>query len=94
MRFDPDVSKRIKKRGTITIVSRRREPSAVRVSVSRGGRAEAATENGRVTVNDVRAADWGSGAQPVNNHSDIVWDLQLAPGETKKLDVTFAFYVL
>src|SRR5262249_2262633 len=45
----------IRKHGTVTLVSRRKEPSAVRVTVSLGGRAETANESGRVTVNDVRA---------------------------------------
>jgi hypothetical protein len=29
----------------------------------------------------------------VNNHSDVTWELTLAPGETKTLEVRFSFYV-
>ena len=73
--------------------SSRKEASPVRVTLAMGGSVEAATEGGVVKLNDLRGEDWASGASSVNNHSDVTWELTLAPGETKTLEVSFAFYV-
>jgi len=84
---------RVFKKGTLTLRSSRKEASPVRVTLSIGGSVEAATEGGVVKLNDLRGEDWASGAASVNNHSDVTWELTLAPGETKTLEVSFAFYV-
>jgi hypothetical protein len=83
----------VRKEGTVTITSYRREASPVRVTVSVGGRAEDATEGGKILVNDLRADDWAGGAYAVNNHSDVSWEFVLEPGQTKTLSYTFSFYV-
>jgi hypothetical protein len=83
----------VRKEGTVTITSFRKETSAVRVTVSVGGRAEATSEGGRILVNDLRADDWAGGAYAVNNHSDVSWEFVLEPGQTKTLTYTFSFYV-
>ena len=84
---------RVTKKGTLTLRSNRKETSPVRVTLSLGGSVDAATEGGAVRLNDLRGDDWASGAASVNNHSDVTWDLTLAAGETKTLEVTFSFYV-
>ena len=84
---------RVFKKGTLTLRSSRKEASPVRVTLAMGGNVEAATEGGVVKLNDLRGEDWASGASSVNNHSDVTWELTLAPGETKTLEVSFAFYV-
>ncbi len=84
----------VRKQGILTLTSYRKEPSAARVTVSVGGKAEAADGDAKIVLNDMRADDWpGGGAFSVNNHSDLSWDLTLAPGETKTLTYTFSFYV-
>ncbi len=100
VRREPNVLKwsgytysRVFKKGTLTLRSSRKEASPVRVTLAIGGSVEAATEGGVVKLNDLRGEDWASGAASVNNHSDVTWELTLAPGETKTLEITFAFYV-
>ncbi len=83
----------VRKQGILTLTSYRKEPSSARVTVSVGGKAEAADGDGKIVLNDMRADDWPGGAYSVNNHSDLSWDLTLAPGETKTLTYTFSFYV-
>ncbi len=100
VRREPNVLKwsgstysRVSKKGTLTLRSSRKEASPVRVTLSIGGSVETATEAGVVRLNDLRGDDWASGAASVNNHSDVTWELTLAPGETKTLEIAFSFYV-
>lgn len=84
----------VRKRTTITITNQRAEVSRTRVTLSLGGRAENASDEGKILVNDFRHADWGgSGYRELNNHSDVSWELDLKPGEKKTLTVEFAIYV-
>ncbi|MCC7139536.1 MAG: hypothetical protein IT460_14025 [Planctomycetes bacterium] len=85
----------VAKRGTFTVVNRRAERTPVRVALSLGGRVEAASDGGTITVNDGTVTDWvewpWSWWGYVANHSDVVWALDLAPGETKAVTVEFTF---
>jgi len=83
----------VRKKGILRLRSHRTEPSSVRGTVSVGGRAESASDGGRIVVNDLRSGDWGGSGYAVNNHSDLTWEVELAPGETKELEYTFSFYV-
>jgi hypothetical protein len=83
----------VRKECVVTLVSHRSEPTPCRVKVSIGGRAEAVSDGGSVVLNDLRSEDWPGGAHSVNNHSDVSWEVLLAPGETKRLSFTLGFYV-
>ncbi len=83
----------IRKRGTVTLTSARRESSAVRVSVSVPGKVAEASDGGELRVNDFQPTDWTDGGFWQNNHSDVTWQLELAPGETVELIYEVVFYV-
>lgn len=84
----------IKKRGTISLTNYRKESSQMRISTSIGGKATTASDNGAIHVNDHRRQDWkGHNHAVVNNHSDVTWDLNLRPGESKTISYEFEFYV-
>ena len=83
----------VRKKGTVTLVNRRKEASTLRVTVSVGGKADAPSDGGKVITNDLRSDDWSEGAYAINNHSDVSWEVVLAPGATKVLEVGFEFYV-
>jgi hypothetical protein len=84
----------IRKRATITVVNNRREPSSTRLTVSLGGRAEEASDGGRITLNDLRADDWGQDGEFLpNNHSDAAWSFDLKAGESRTVTLVFHFYV-
>jgi hypothetical protein len=94
--FDGNNFSLITKRGSVTVTNSRKEVSNMCVSVSTGGKAEAATDNGIIKLNDYRQEDWdtnNSYLMRVNNHSDITWEFSLKPGETKKVEYTVSFYV-
>ncbi len=84
----------VRKRGELTVTNRRAEAIDLRVTMGMAGRADEASDSGRVVINDHRPGDWGndSGAR-LNNHSDVTWELTLKPGETRTVKYTVQFYV-
>ncbi len=84
----------IRKTVTVTVSNHRDERSHTRVTVALGGRASEASDGGTVQLTDFRTSDWGnSSPYAPNNHSDVRWDLDLAPGEVKTLTFTCEVYV-
>jgi hypothetical protein len=83
----------VRKAGTITLTNYRTESSRIRVRASFGGRAEAASDEGRIVINDFRAGDWEQQHYMINQHSDIEWELDLAAGAEKTLTYESSFYV-
>jgi len=83
----------IRKKAVVTV--RNHRPDAVRVPVTLhlGGRVEKASDGGTVLLDDVHAADWSGRTLFVNNHSDVTWTLDLAPGAEKAVEVEFSFFV-
>lgn len=85
---------KVSKKGTITLTNYRDKPSQMRVIASMGGLVESASDDARIRVNDHRVQDWeGHNYGPVNNHSDVTWEFELAPGETRSVTYKVNFYV-
>jgi hypothetical protein len=94
VRFNQTDYALVRKRGTVTLNSFRKEKSLMRVSLSMGGKAELASDAGKIKLNDWSPADWhGSSYREVNNHSDVSWELTLEPGEKRRLTYEVSFYV-
>ena len=84
----------VRKKATITVSNYRPEKSTTRVTISTGGKAEKASDGGIVKLNDNHPEDWQNGDwRGVNNHSDVSWELELAPGEVKVLTFEFSFFI-
>jgi len=84
----------VRKKVTISVSNFRTEKSSTRVTLSTGGKAEKASDGGVVKLNDSRPDDWQNGEwRGINNHSDVAWDLELAPGEIKTLTFELSFYI-
>ena len=63
------------------------------VTLSTGGKVSAASDDGKVKLNDFRAGDWDDqNNMRVNNHSDVTWEFDLEPGKTKTLTYDVSFY--
>ncbi len=58
LRFDTWDYAQVKKKGTITIASFRTEKSAMRITLSTGGKVESASDDGKIKINDFRPDDW------------------------------------
>ncbi|MBL8759908.1 MAG: hypothetical protein JNL50_01265 [Phycisphaerae bacterium] len=85
---------KVSKKGVVTLVNRRTEASRVCVSVSMGGRAKAATAEGEIIVDAGRGEDFEDSYNTnVNNHSDVQWELELKPGETRTLEVEYDVFL-
>ena len=84
----------IKKKGTITLTSFRKENSTMRITLSTGGKIEKASDKAKIKVNDFRPDDWDdqSYMRP-NNHSDVTWEFTLEPGQSKTLTYTLSSYI-
>lgn len=85
---------KVSKKGTVTLVNRRDESSRVCVSLSMGGRVKSAGAEGAVVVDAGRPDDFeDSSNSNVNNHSDVRWELDLGPGETRTLEVEYDVFL-
>jgi len=83
----------VTKKGTISVTNYRKEKSVMRISLSTGGRVEQVSDDGKVKMNDFAGSDWQeSGYHMLNNHSDVTWDLNIDPGQTKVITYTVSFY--
>ena len=84
----------VKKKGSITVNSFRSEKSLMRITLSTGGKVSAASDDGKVKINDFRPDDWDdSNYMRPNNHSDVTWEFTLEPGKSKTLTYTLSSYV-
>lgn len=83
----------IRKKGTITLTSFRQAKSNMRVTVSLPGKAGEVSGDGTARIDDFHPTDWHSGGFWQNNHSELVWELELDPGKTVKLTYHVSFYV-
>lgn len=85
----------VTKRATARVTNRRAEPTTLRVRLALGGKAMSASDEGVIRINDHRASDWTDRGQDMrlNNHTDIEWNVVLAPGEVKELSTVYQFYV-
>ncbi len=83
----------IRKKGTITVTSHREAPSAMRIVARVAGKVTKADAQATVRIDDFHPADWQHGAVWQNNHSEVIWNLNLEPGESKTLSYQVMFYV-
>jgi len=83
----------IRKKGTITLTSFRDADSDMRVTVSLPGKADAVSGDGHIRIDDFHPGDWQGGGFWQNNHSELVWELNLKPGQTVEMTYTVSFYV-
>jgi len=84
---------RVRAKSTISLTNSRKEVSNTRVKLSLGGRIEKTSDEAKVVVTGHNSTDWGNNDPgPVNNHSDLTWEVELKPGETRMLTVEFGYY--
>jgi len=85
---------KVSKKGTVALVNRRNEASRVCVSLSMGGRVKGASAEGAVIIDAGRGEDFEDSYNTnVNNHSDVQWELDLKPGETRTLEVEYDVFL-
>jgi hypothetical protein len=82
-------------RYTITIVNQRKEASSTRIRAAVGGEAREATDGGTIRLSSFDASDWtdASWIYRVNSHSDVSWELNLEPGQSKTVTVVAKYFL-
>ena len=86
-------STRIRKEGTVTLTNFKDASVDLLASVSFGGTADSASDDGEITIDDLHTSDWENGSIPLNNHSVVRWQIRLEPGQTKTLTGSCVYYV-
>lgn len=82
------------KTATIEIRNYRKEPVTACVAAAVPGKVSQASDDGKIEIDDYRASDWEQGSwSRVNNHSDVTWEFDLKPGETKTVTYQYTYYV-
>jgi hypothetical protein len=83
----------VRKEGKVLVTNHKNEPIDFEAAVSFGGTADTASNDGQIIVDDLHPDDWDEGANLLNNHSRVSWQLRLEPGETKTLTYSCGYYV-
>lgn len=86
---------RIDKRVRAAVTSRLAAPADLEVRLRLGGRAEDASDGGRVELAPFRSDDWENytGNPAVNNHSSVTWTLRLEPGASAEREAAVHYFV-
>jgi hypothetical protein len=85
---------KIKQRATLEVTSFKQQAVALEIRLRFGGRAEQASEGGRITLAPYHPDDWNQyrGSPAVNNSSTVYWTLDLAPAKTFQTTVDYHFH--
>jgi hypothetical protein len=84
----------VHKKATCKVRSLKKDAAVTRVAISLGGRASVKDGVARVHVDGANPADWNhQHYSQINNHSEVTWDVTVAPGEEKTLTFDVSYYV-
>jgi len=85
---------KIRQRAALEVTSFKHQPIPLEISLRFGGRAEQASDGGKITLAPYREDDWNQyrGSPAVNNSSTIRWTLNLEPAKTIRPTVDYHFY--
>jgi hypothetical protein len=85
---------RIQQRASLQLRNHKDYPVAVEISLRFGGRAEEASDDGRIVLAPFRSDDWERyrGSPAVNNSSTVLWRTELKPGDVFAPTATYHFY--
>ena len=83
---------RIEGKVAVELANNKTESVHVEVRLRFGGKATKVTEDGKITLESFRMADWSDNrGNPINNSSMIRWTATVAPGECFKPIVDYEF---
>jgi hypothetical protein len=94
MSFEGVKYAQIDKTMTLNLVNRKATPIPVEITFRTGGKADEATNDGKITLNSHSPADWTDyrGHSAVNNSSRVVWKGTVKPGETFSPSVKYHYF--
>ena len=85
---------RIQQRASLHLRNHKAHAVDVEISLRFGGRAEEASDDGRIVLSPFRNDDWERyrGSPAVNNSSTVLWKTELKPGATFAPTAVFHFF--
>ena len=88
----------ISKTGTVFVHNKTNKPATITVNMSCGGNVTRATDDGAITHTPYQRADWGRDYgyyhPSLNRHSDVQWEIELDPSDSKVLEVDIEYYAM
>ena len=84
----------IDKTTSLNLINRKSSPIEVEITFRTGGKANEASDDGKISLNSHSATDWINyqGYSAVNNSSRVVWRATLKPGETFSPSVKYHYF--
>ena len=82
----------IQKHATISVDNFRKEKSITRVTFEVTGKADKASDGGKIDINDRRSNLNIGDPNRANNESTVSWDVVIEPGTCKVLTVDYSYY--
>jgi hypothetical protein len=85
---------RIEKLASLNVINRKPLPVELEITFRTGGKAENASDDGKITLNSHSPADWinYNGHAAVNNSSQVVWKVTIKPGATFSPTVKYHYF--
>jgi hypothetical protein len=95
IRWDGNQYARITKTAKINVCNYRTQSSKMQINLGLGGKVIEASDGGEIKINDFRLEDWANNgyAGRINNHSDVTWEIDLEPGETRDITIKYEFFI-
>jgi hypothetical protein len=85
---------KIEKKARLEMTNFKKTPVFLEITCEFGGKATQATHDGQISRHPFQAGDWERyrGHPAVNNHSKVIWCLDLKPGQEVTTEVDFHFF--
>ena len=94
LRFGRNSYARINGKIESAIRNQKSEPIDVEVSLRFGGKADAATNSGKIRTSSFQSTDWNNyrGDPAVNNSTEVTWSEKIDAGKTLSTSVDYHFF--
>jgi hypothetical protein len=92
--FNKHTYARVNKKGTLRVTNYKKEAIDLVIQCDFGGKATAASDDGKITLTDFTGEDWTNfrGHPALTPHSNVRWSLNLKAGESKEVTCEYHYY--
>ncbi|MBM4030574.1 MAG: DUF4139 domain-containing protein [Planctomycetes bacterium] len=86
---------KVTKKGTLRVTNYKKKAITLYLACQMGGNAIDASDDGKMSITDYQAGDWGNVAShpALSGHSTVRWELAIEPGATKEVTCRYSFHV-
>ena len=83
---------KISKEGKIHLTNFSSDEAHIQVKLKIGGKVTSASDKGKIRVLDYNSGDWYGAVPRVNNHSEVIWEIDLDAGSSTTLEVESHYF--